>query len=101
MLETSCGSPHYACPEVIRVRLEKQHTFCETTIKVDIIYISIQSALVYGRLDTTRPWLLCLQDRTIASFVLATETRKQEKRRRRMKELEKFIVIISNIPQQK
>lgn len=24
MLETSCGSPHYACPEVIRVSSSKQ-----------------------------------------------------------------------------
>lgn len=36
MLETSCGSPHYACPEVIRVSLkisfEIPRTTCEKSI---------------------------------------------------------------------
>ena len=35
MLETSCGSPHYACPEVIRVR--------NITCKLKIILFTIKS----------------------------------------------------------
>lgn len=36
MLETSCGSPHYACPEVIRVSLN--YTQIAISNYIEIIY---------------------------------------------------------------
>ena len=40
MLETSCGSPHYACPEVIRVRTHlKLYLYCLKLMYIQIIVL--------------------------------------------------------------
>lgn len=37
MLETSCGSPHYASPEIIRVRLSELDTL-KLRIRTKVLY---------------------------------------------------------------
>lgn len=44
MLETSCGSPHYACPEVIRVR--KPHLHINFIILQDIVTFRVKNMTV-------------------------------------------------------
>ena len=47
MLETSCGSPHYACPEVIRVRVVRLRGLLTL-----LIFNSINFALIPKELFT-------------------------------------------------
>ena len=53
MLETSCGSPHYACPEVIRVRVpfpglpEKKETDASNSVERPLKYV-LPSSIFQG-----------------------------------------------------